>query len=128
MDHAERRRLIEDFRSFYEKRSPNSTEHNCGLPQFWAVTKLDDLAYSEPSLAWSLILELVQEPLPATAFACVAAGPLEDLIEYHGPEVIEWVEREAEVNPRFRQLLGGVWKSSTAEVWARIERVRGEAW
>ena len=128
MDQAERRGLIKDFRSFYEKQSPDSADHSCELTEFWAVMKLDDLAYSEPSVAWSVILELIQDPLPDNAFGCVAAGPLEDLIEYHGAEVIDWVEREAHVNPRFRQLLGGVWKSSTAEVWARVERARGEAW
>jgi hypothetical protein len=50
----------------------------------------------------------------------LAAGELEDLIEYHGPAFIERIEQEAARDPRFRCLLCGVWRSSTPQVWARV--------
>ncbi|MGT2431445.1 DUF6869 domain-containing protein [Cupriavidus basilensis] len=50
----------------------------------------------------------------------LAAGELEDLIEYHGPAFIGRIERQAGRDPRFRRLLCGVWRSSTPQVWARI--------
>ena len=128
MDAPDCRRLLEDWRRYYEKQLPLTDEHNCDLPEFWAVMKLDDLAHDEPDTAWLLILELVRQRLPDNAFGTLAAGPLEDLIRYHGPNLIERVEMEARSNPEFRRLLGGVWESSTPEVWARIENARGLRW
>jgi hypothetical protein len=120
--------LLEDFRRFYAKQLPRPAKHNCDLPEFSAVMELDDLATEDPEIAWVLILKLIEEPLPDNAFGALAAGPLEDLIEYHGPEVIDRIELEARRNPNFRRLLGGVWQSSTPEVWARVEKARGAAW
>jgi hypothetical protein len=56
----------------------------------------------------------------------LAAGALEDLIQFHGPNFIGHIEAESRRNPAFRRLLGGVWRSSTPEVWARVQRARGE--
>jgi hypothetical protein len=128
VDSFDHRRLLEDFRVYYEKQLPPPAEHNCDLPEFWAVTKLDELAHEEPDTAWLLILELLRQPLVDNALGCLAAGPLEDLIEYHGPDVIERIELEARAQPKFRHLLGGVWESSTPEVWQRVLAVRGDSW
>ncbi len=54
----------------------------------------------------------------------LAAGPLEDLIEYHGPDFIGRIEDEARRSAIFRELLGEVWESSTPEVWGRIEKLQ----
>jgi hypothetical protein len=63
------------------------------------------------------------------AFAVLAAGPLEDLLAYHGSEFIDRVETEARRNPRFRDLLGGVWRNTiTDDIWARVEKIRGPGW
>jgi hypothetical protein len=120
--------LLAAFRQFYEKQLPAPAKHNCNLPEFWAVMELDDMATDNPEAAWPLILELLKQPLVENAFGGLAAGPLEDLIEYHGPEFIGRIETEARINPKFRRLLGGVWQSSTPDVWARIEAARGSKW
>jgi uncharacterized protein DUF6869 len=122
------RSLIDDFRRFYEKQPSPPAQQNCDIPEFWAITRLDELAHKEPDIAWLLILQLLGQELPDIAVSCLAAGPLEDLIQYHGPEVIARIESEAAANPLFRNLLGGVWESGTPEVWARILKVRGDPW
>ena len=65
---------------------------------------LDELAHNEPDTTWLLILELIRQPLGDDAFGCLAAGPLKNLIEYHGPVVIERVEDEARSNPAFQSV------------------------
>ena len=120
--------LLRDWQRFYQRQQPTPAEHNCDLPEFWAVAMLDELAHNEPDTAWLLILELIRQPLSDDAFGCLAAGPLRNLIEYHGPALIERVEDEARANPAFRRLLRGVWESGTPDVWARVERVRGAGW
>ena len=60
--------------------------------------------------------------------ARLAAGPLEDLIHYHGPEIIAEMEVRSRCNPEFRHLLGGVWESGTPEIWTRIQNVQGKVW
>jgi hypothetical protein len=125
---SDHQKLLEDFRRFYEKQLPPPAKHNFDLPEFSAVMELDNLVVETPDTAWTLILELLKAPLATNAFGALAAGPLEDLIEYHGPEVIDRIELEARDNPEFRRLLGGVWQSSTPEVWARVEMARQATW
>lgn len=97
-------------------------------PLFWAVMKFMDLNDEDPELCWQAILEILRRRPNDKVLGVLAAGPLEDLIEYHGPEYLDKIEREANFNPGLRHLLGGVWESSTPEVWARIEAIRGEPW
>jgi hypothetical protein len=57
--------------------------------------------------------------------AILSAGPLEDLLVYHGDTVIDRVEAAAKANPTFAFLLGGVWRNAISqEVWDRICAVR----
>jgi hypothetical protein len=52
----------------------------------------------------------------------LAAGPLEDLLDEHGFEFIDRVETLVQANPKFRLLLGGVWRSGIDQaVWDRIQ-------
>jgi hypothetical protein len=86
-------------------------------------------AREAPEVAWQAIVALSREALTDQQIAVLAAGPLEDLLAYHGPAFIDRVEREARVYRAFRQLLGGVWRNSIAEpVWHRVEAIRGPAW
>lgn len=83
----------------------------------------------EPEIAWQAIVELSRQPLTQKQVALLAAGPLEDLLAYHGLAFIERVEREARVYATFRQLLGGVWRNSiTKAVWDRVQDIRTAAW
>lgn len=51
---------------------------------------------------WEFIKELVAAAPDDDALASIGAGPLEDLLYGNSEEFIERVEREAEVNEKFR--------------------------
>jgi hypothetical protein len=83
----------------------------------------------DPEAVWQAIIQLSREELTDRQTALLAAGPLEDLLARHGAAYIERVETEARQRPKFRHLLGGVWRSSMPEeVWERVTRARGRAW
>ena len=65
--------------------------------------------------AWAAILKILDmiDPDPKRPiFQVLAASPTEDFLADHGPAVIDRVEAEALSNPRFKLLLGGVWKGN----------------
>ena len=98
-------------------------------PLWWAIHQfmLVDSTTS-PEDCWLAILEILSRKPPQQVMQVLAAGALEDLITHHGPEFIERIELEARRNSAFRHLLGGVWRSSTPEVWTRVEQARGKSW
>jgi hypothetical protein len=71
---------------------------------------------------WACILRVLEKSSDENVLGALAAGALEDLIHHHGPLFIDRIEFEAKHDPQFRALLGGVWESSTADVWARVQR------
>lgn len=108
------------------RNEPKKDEH------FWATEAAFDLARNEPDWAWRFVLATLDELKPEQddkVLAVLAAGPLEDLLANHGSEVIARVEDEARRSPRFRELLGGVWKSSMPEeVWQRVLKAAPQRW
>ena len=100
--------------------SPEERDKN-----FWAYGRLYCLVLDSPHQAWTAILTILDKDASEDTMMNLAAGPLEDLLSKHGPEVIDRVEKEAHANPTFSNLLGGVWQSGTDDqIWKRIERVR----
>ena len=87
-----------------------------------AVTGMTFLA--PPDAQWSVILDLIAAA-PKEAFNDLAAGPVEGFLGRFGEAVIERVEEEAARNPKFRQVLHGVWQHQMSpEVWARVQAAR----
>jgi hypothetical protein len=75
----------------------------------WAFDAVNKVANSdEVEASWDLVVELVQRS-PDEQLGYVAAGPLEDMVRRHGPAVIEWLEGEAQRDPRFQWALGCIW-------------------
>ena len=99
------------------QQDPNLLEQ--GNPHWWAVNRFWD---ADPEDCWLAILATLSKYPPAEVLGTLAAGPLEDLIEDHGPKFIGRIEAEAGRNSAFRELLSRVWQSSTPEIWARIEK------
>lgn len=98
-------------------------------PQWWAVERFMNLYEAEQAEdAWRGILEILRRGPSERVVGVLAAGPLEDLIQDWGLRFIDRIELEARQSPGFRHLLGGVWRSSTQEVWARIEKARVSSW
>jgi hypothetical protein len=86
----------------------------------------------DADMAWAVILQIldkVNSDPKDVLFQVLAASPTEDLLGEHGSAVIDRVEAEALRNPRFKLLLGGVWRGRMSqEIWARVEQCRGRAW
>ena len=89
---------------------------------FWSFEQLWELCREDPETAFDVILCILQANNTSAIEEVLSAGPLEDLLARHGPAFIDRIEDEASRNPRFRHLLGGVWKNSmTDEVWSRVQ-------
>lgn len=79
----------------------------------------------DPELAWEAIVEAVDQPRIKSYLGHLAAGPLEDLLDVHGPAFIERIEQCARSNATFARLLCGVWQSSMPEsIWRRVQAVQ----
>ena len=110
-----------------EQSERGSPEHEAN---WWAVEQiLDWMLEGEGDRLWSFILETYKRDLSDDVLAVLAAGPLEDLLAKCGPEYIDRVEELARKDPKFNEVLGGVWKSSiTDEVWQRVKAIRNKVW
>ena len=91
----------------------------------WFISPSSEVSSDD---CWAAILEVLAREPPDKVIEVLAAGPLENLIHEHGIAFIERIETEARRNPEFRNLLGGVWESSTPEIWARVQKARGPLW
>jgi hypothetical protein len=86
----------------------------------WAVEE-------HPERAWEAILKLVEDSSAHCYLGQLAAGPIEDLLSYHGQQFIDRVETTARANPTFASTLSGVWQFTMGEdIWARVQAVKGE--
>lgn len=122
--------LADAWLEYWETRNNRACddEHYSALSdRLWE--KLSPAYECDPEDLWQFVQTIYKRPMSDRLFAVLAAGPLEDLIAYHGPAFIDRIETEARQNPRFKELLGGVWRSSaTDQVWARVEKFRGPTW
>jgi hypothetical protein len=92
---------------------------------------LEDFSFCQenPELVWQAILEVVRRDLSDEEKGDLAAGPLEELLYFHGADFIDRVEQAAQTNEQFNHLLGGVWRAEMPlEIWERVEKVRKEVW
>ena len=95
----------------------------------WALDRILDITYSRPAELWEVILEILRRTEDMDVLCILAAGPLEDYLGKCGEDAIERVETQAAADPRFKHLLGGVWKNAMSdEVWKRICACRGGVW
>lgn len=91
----------------------------------WAFMEPAEEARDNPEKAWEYILFAVRDTRFSSAnLGVLAASALEDLLSYHGAAYIDRVEHEANTDPRFAWMLGGVWKFQMSdEVWNRVQAV-----
>jgi len=89
---------------------------------YWAAAEVSELSRREPDATLDFILEVLRRDPQPRVRANLAAGPLEDLLVYHGPAVIQRVEALAAEENGFRELLSGVWRNRISEdVWQRVQ-------
>lgn len=76
---------------------------------WWASGALQDLCASDPEAAWPILLRMVSLAENDELLETIGAGPLEDLLQAHGPALVTRVEAEAPTNPKLRKALANVW-------------------
>ena len=100
-------------------------KHEVSSPEaesmFWAFNEMVDTVRDKPFEALEVILEILKIAEEEQVLANLAAGPLEDLLAEHGIVVIDRIIELAKSDPRFRDLLQGVWGNSVdPRVWKMI--------
>ena len=88
----------------------------------WASRRVSEMSRTDPAAALEVIRDIQRRNPPPRVLANLAAGPLEDLLVYKGPEIIDQIEILAQEDPAFRRLLGGVWRNQIhGDVWNRVQ-------
>jgi hypothetical protein len=70
-----------------------------------------------------ITLKLINSADDELYLAYVAAGPLEDILKWHGSAAIPYIEGAATESDKVRQALAGVWLSSADEAFSEWERL-----
>ena len=86
---------------------------------FWAFEEVNQIVRRDPAAGLRLTCLLVNKAPSDEALAYVAAGPLEDLLTFHGLSLIDQVEVAARADERFQLALSGVWLNRANPVWER---------
>ncbi len=88
----------------------------------WALDCVDRLVGERPALGFKLIVFALTYFKEPSEIGALAAGPLENLVRFHGERMIDEIEREAAHNEKFRLLLSGIWAGFDVkpEIWRRI--------
>jgi hypothetical protein len=106
----------------------NSVKSEVPEELFHFFLDVDELVRGNPERAWIVIQLIFVKCRNDFERACLAAGPLEDLLTKYGALVIDRVEWAAANDSNFKELLVGVWRNSIEQtVWERIQRAAGPA-
>jgi hypothetical protein len=101
---------------------PKSSEYE---QRFAAFEPVWDMTHKQPQEAWYFILAVMETDGSDRIMQSLSAGPLEDLLVYHGPALIDQVEATAKTSPKFASLLGGVWQNAMRQdIWDRVCAIR----
>lgn len=87
----------------------------------WVDEMLNSVVVCDPQRALRLIDAIAQTTEDEFVIGNLAAGPLENLLKYHGAEVIDDIERMAKSeSARILDLLSQIYDTTSDEVWNRI--------
>jgi hypothetical protein len=75
---------------------------------FWAWEEVHRIIETNPDKGWRATLLLLDKAESDTEVGVIAAGPLEDLIDFHGHKAFDRIEPECEHNARLRLALSTV--------------------
>ena len=91
-----------------------------------------ELPREQPALCLSTIVEVlgrIDGSTPNRLLSVLAAGPLENLLNYNGDAVVDEVDTLARKSPEFRLLLNAVWDSDIKpSILTRLTKYRGNPW
>jgi hypothetical protein len=97
--------------------------------KFWAFERLSNLVRHDPEEAWKVIEAMRRLDRSDAILANIAAGPLENLLVYHGDKFIDRFEILAQSDQQFRKLLGAVWQNDMSDaLWIRVKAIAAPSW
>ena len=87
---------------------------------------MHELVRNDPETAWNFLQKMWKLATTDQMLANIAAGPLEDLLKYHGEKFVDVVVEAAQSDPVFKKMLGAVWQNTIPDdVWNRVKAVVG---
>jgi len=93
----------------------------------WASDAVCEITDHDPNHLWTIIKALVVAAPDDNALSYIGAGPLEDLLSSHGERFIELIEQQADIDPKFRFCLAGVWQRQMSDdLWRRVTTAAGD--
>ena len=96
---------------------------------FWAEIEMSRLAREDPGRCWKLLLAILQRDQSQQVIGSLSSGALEELLAEHGEEFIDTVEKQAQRDPTFAFLLGGVWQGDMLDhIWTRVQKAASKKW
>lgn len=96
---------------------------------FWIFDRIIEMTEENPEEVFELILDILKKDNSIRIIQNLAAGPLENLLVYHGEKFIERIEKLAKRDPDFKMLLGGVWQNNISNnIWQRLQAAAGKRW
>lgn len=94
---------------------------------FWAFDYISLAVHREPEEAWKIILGILKADSSDIILQNLSAGPLEDLLVFHGKDFIERIKQEVTSNKMFAKLIGGVWKNVMEEdIWNQVQSLQAK--
>jgi hypothetical protein len=89
---------------------------------FWAWEAVVELC-RDLQKGFDICLRLINSSEDDLYLAYVAAGPVEDLIKWHGASAVNLFELPAQNSEKIRQAIAGVWLSPSADGFAEWQRI-----
>jgi uncharacterized protein DUF6869 len=107
---VDQEQLIAAFWRHYRlSQSESPADRETAEESFWAWEEAERVAREPNPDTVGLFVALVDAAPDDQARCYFGAGPLEDLLLYHGPNLVDEVEEAATRHERFRTALGCVW-------------------
>ena len=121
MDTAEFNKLCDGWILRYKQQGNSVSDE---LPNYWAFEKLDDLVRDNPEIAWKAVLNILATDSSDSIIANISAGPIENLLVFHGEAAIKLIENESLENDTLKFSLRGVYQNDMSEdIWGRLQKI-----
>jgi hypothetical protein len=91
---------------------------------FWAWEEVSEIVRSrDVDRAWEITFLLLKKATSDDELACIAAGPLEDLVDGYGDNALDRLERACDEDSRLQFALSGIWLLPDSPVLQRWQEL-----
>ncbi|MBL4573121.1 MAG: hypothetical protein JKY86_08615 [Gammaproteobacteria bacterium] len=122
MEMEELNEWVNAYIEVHESKNSSNENHPC----YWSIEKFADMEMDHPDISWAAMLQIISLTTSDRVIHSLAAGPLEELVELHGVEYIDEIEKAAQTNLNFRLLLRELIETTDKNIWSRVLRARSD--